>query len=120
VAERQPNLPVSVVGEGGGAVVHVAAADAGMAVGKAAVWLVRFAERESVPVAAGENAGRTLIYHHVVRDIRRIGWYRGAAAAYPLGELTIGEGEGCAVLVQRGEVGPILGAAVVERHRPGS
>ena len=79
----------------------------------ASVWLVRFDEAQSVPIKSGENAGRTITYHHIVRDIERIGRWRGPAAEFPLAmaDLSAGGRDGCAVLVQIGDQGPVIGAA---------
>ena len=86
---------------------------AGTAPERTAIWLMRFDEAQSVPVKSGENAGRTLTYHHVVRDIERLGWWKGEEMEFPLAmaDLSAGGRDACAVLVQAGFQGPIIGAA---------
>jgi hypothetical protein len=83
--------------------------------GTAAVWLIEFDDEHVTPVRRGENQGRTLRNVNVVREIRRLGTWTGE----PL-ELTVGlaglsaeERDGCVVLLQPNEVGPILGAVKV-------
>lgn len=76
------------------------------------VWLVVYDPRiVEVPVARGENAGRTLAHKNVVRDLVRLGRWTGAAAQLTLPEAPAGLAR--AVLVQTTGVGPILAAAVL-------
>jgi hypothetical protein len=79
----------------------------------AAVYLIRFEEGHIVRIRAGENAGKTLRYTHVVNDVRPIGTWNGAPASLrvPRADLARGEGEHFPVILQQGETGPILGAA---------
>ncbi len=77
--------------------------------GGAEVWLALFDPRTlEVPVARGENAGRTLAHRNVVKRLVRLGAWDGGAerlALPPSGGLAR------AVIVQRRGVGPILAAA---------
>lgn len=89
--------------------------EASPAVSSADLWLVLFDKQQSTRILRGENAGKTLTYHNVVRDLRPAGRYGGTRM-----ELTVpvaGErGElrgGAAVLVQQGKGGPILAAAAI-------
>lgn len=88
----------------------VAIGKGGAPAGGADVWLVRYDPGVSeTPVRRGENAGRTLAHAHVVRELRRLGGWSGAAAtiALPRGP----EGLRTAILVQGEGGGPILAAA---------
>jgi hypothetical protein len=78
--------------------------------GGADVWLVRFDPNTvEVPVARGENGGRTLAHTHVVHDLRRLGAWDGSPVSLAL---TAGKGRlSSAVLVQARQGGPILAAA---------
>lgn len=76
-----------------------------------AVWLVRFLEERETRVLAGENMGKSLVSHHVVRELRRVGDWAGGAATLPVRGFALSDGEGCAVLVQDDRHGPVLGAA---------
>lgn len=63
-------------------------------------------------IKRGENAGRTLRYHNVVRQLRRIGTWRGEALRIPVPPAAVEAGDGgCAVLLQSVQSGRILGAA---------
>jgi hypothetical protein len=74
------------------------------------VWIVRYDPRvQNVPVARGENAGRTLPHSNVVHALTRVGTWRGEAASYQVdgGDSSLRT----AVLVQAPHGGPILSAA---------
>ncbi|MER8505031.1 DUF1223 domain-containing protein [Mesorhizobium sp. M0208] len=78
--------------------------------GKADVWLVRYGKGVvEVPVARGENTGRTLPHANVVHSLTRLGSWTGDATALPLPATT--GGLSTAVLVQVPGGGPILAAA---------
>jgi hypothetical protein len=96
------------VGFAGDAVaVGAAAAPAG----GAEVWLARFIPHTvEVAIPRGENAGRTLPYKDVVREMVLIGHWHGDAARFLLpggGEPGLAE----AAVVQAAGAGPILAAA---------
>ena len=81
--------------------------------GPATIWLIAFDDAHDVAIARGENGGRTLRYHNVVREIERLGSWNGDALTLALPvERLAGEGrDGLAVLVQREADGAILTAA---------
>jgi len=84
----------------------------------ATVWLACFDREHKTPVTRGENAGSTLTNYRIVRHFEAIGIWKGAALdlEVPAAEMTEyvgGPDRGVAVLVQRGEVGPILAAEVL-------
>ena len=111
---RAPN-PVEVsldTDEDGTVIAHVGAAAGGES-GSATVWLFRYDSRQQVAIGRGENAGKELTYTNVVREVRDIGTWRGAAMDIPLAlsDLAAGGRDGCAVVVQRDRLGPVIGAA---------
>lgn len=84
--------------------------------GDCTVWLVYFDKKHTTAIPRGENAGKTLSYYNVVREIRRIAEYRGADL-----ELDVprnGENgaryDRVALLVQQPDGGRIVGAAWTE------
>ncbi|TIP12190.1 thioredoxin family protein [Mesorhizobium sp.] len=78
--------------------------------GKADIWLVRYRQGViDVPVARGENTGRTLPHANVVHSLSRLGAWTGDAIALPLPAAA--SGLSTAVLVQVPDGGPILAAA---------
>ena len=74
------------------------------------VWLVRYEPRAiDVPVARGENGGRTLPHANVVRELVRLGQWRGETVGFALPPARTA-GLATAVLVQAPQGGVILGA----------
>ena len=90
-----------------GGAVSIAAANAPAS--GADVWLVRYDPNVvNVPVARGENTGRTLPHTHVVHKLQRLGAWTGAAQSFTVPGATAGLKT--AVLVQTPHGGPILSA----------
>lgn len=83
-----------------------------------AVWLLAVATAKPVAIDRGENHGRTIIYHNVVRSWRQIGEWRGAPLkqSVPLSGNIADDTDMVAVLVQAGSMekpGPIRAAATL-------
>ncbi len=82
--------------------------------GTAGVWLVFFDPVHEVAIKAGENKGKTLRYHNVVRRMMPIGDWNGGAQSFQLPkQAPNGDGEKCAILVQGKGAGPIFAAALM-------
>ena len=77
----------------------------------AAVLLARYDLKHVTAVEAGENMGKTLTNHHVVREFRELAHWTGEPLEIPLAGLRLGPNQGCAVIVQAHHQGAILGAA---------
>ena len=83
----------------------------------AAVLLARYDLRHVTPVDAGENKGKTLTNHHVVRELVEVGDWTGAPVEILLADVRLGPNQGCAVIVQAHDQGAILGAAACPSRR---
>jgi hypothetical protein len=80
------------------------------------VWLCPLTKAIPVEVGRGENHGRTITYHDVVRSWLKLGDFSGSDATWnvPLAEIASEEGDAVAVMVQQGtkeKPGIILGTA---------
>ena len=95
-------VPVRVGRSGGSVSVSVGAGG-----GPGRILLIGFDPRHETQVGRGENAGHTLTESNIVRSMRVIGSYDGAAVSVSAPR---GAGADAAVLVQ-GNDGRILGAA---------
>jgi hypothetical protein len=82
-----------------------------VAKGGAEVWLIRYDPRAvEVAVKAGDNRGQTVVQKNVVREIRRLGSWRGRPQAYRL-PAAADAGLKTVVIVQAPRGGRILGVA---------
>ena len=102
---------------GDGGLTVAMPADAKVAA-KATVWLVKFTPAVEVPIRRGENSGRTVVYHNSVRELTPVGHWTGEAGTISIARAALtGCTPGtCAVLLQDGQAGAMLGAVWV----PGS
>jgi hypothetical protein len=76
--------------------------------GGADVWMVRFDPREQeVTVKSGDNRGQTVVQRNVVREVKRLGGWKGRAAAFRLPEIA-DDGLDTVVLVQGSRGGRVL------------
>ena len=106
-AKKDALVDVKLSKSGGQIVIE--ATPAGTIRGGAVVQLVTFVPKSTVDIRRGENAGRKLTYHNIVRDVAVLGKWNGsgtyrATAKAPADAQVV-------VLVQSPGAGPILGAA---------
>jgi len=111
-ASRRKIMELEFVPKGGGRVVIPAghAPDNG-----ATVWLAVYDRAQTTKVKRGENAGRTVRSVNVVRSLERLGTWMGERLEIPL-DLAAAAADGrygCAVIVQEGRAGAVLGAAAM-------
>lgn len=84
----------------------------GQSSGRAEVWFYIYDEHQVTKVEAGENMGKTLSNHHVVRETRRLGQWQGQNREYAVDNYHLIDNRGCAVVVQRPGQGAVLGASL--------
>ena len=113
-AAAGPKLAISIEKDAGGGYRVVIPAAAPPAGGPATVWLALFDSARETSVKRGENGGRTLKEYNIVREWRQIGSWDGSALSLPLAMTAKPDQDGCAIIVQAGPVGPILGAALMK------
>lgn len=82
------------------------------------VWLAVFDIKETTKITTGENHDKTLTSHHMVRELELLspqGGYtelKGSDGSLQLETgIVLGEGQGCAILLQGSEPGPVHGAS---------
>jgi hypothetical protein len=90
-------------------------------VGMGEVWLCTMSKVIPVAIDRGENRGRTITYHNVVRDWRKLGDWTGSPGAWTVAvkDLRGVDVDEVAVFVQAGTAenpGSMLGAAVATLH----
>ena len=77
------------------------------------VWLAVVKPVVEVEIQRGENKGRKAKYYNVVRDLMPVGSWSGQSTTIKLEQSSVrpDSKDRCAVLVQKGSTGPIVGAA---------
>jgi hypothetical protein len=86
---------------------------------EAQVWLVPITSAASVAIGRGENAGATVTYTNIARDLRKLGDWKGEARKFEVATADIRklDADGAAILLQAsdgGLPGEILGATIVK------
>lgn len=116
IAEHRMNplgggqIAIEIVAQDGGG-LRINASSPGVLDYAVDVQIVRFQDKATVEIMAGENAGREITYRNIVTDWMVLDtWDGGTPFSYTLTE-TVPDGTGLAVLVQEQGLGPILGAA---------
>jgi hypothetical protein len=108
------SVPVQLSADGGYLSIKVGPSDKDRAGGE--VWLCPLERAVQVAIGRGENSGRSITYHNVVRRWLKLGDFVGASPHWsvPISEIVTDGADGVAVLVQEGSrdrPGVILGAA---------
>jgi hypothetical protein len=114
-AKASAHIPIKLSTTGDKLVVEVSAAPNGNATKEATIWLAVMAKSVEVSIQRGENKGKTVTYSNVVRELIPIGMWNGKAMTVQLERHSfMHKGvERCAVLLQQGRAGPIVGAALL-------
>jgi hypothetical protein len=109
------SLPVLLAVSGGNLAITVKAKDGDHTAGE--VWLCPVSRAVPVAIGRGENRGRTITYHNVVRRWVKLGDWAATDATWtvPLSEIKTDDADAAAVMVQEGtqdKPGIILGVAL--------
>jgi len=111
------SLPVVLAVNNGA--LNVSVSDADKAPGGAEVWLCPLAKAIAVSIGRGENRGRTITYHNVVRNWLKLGTLSAGQSSWdvPIAQIKADGIDAAAVMVQEGShdrPGIILGAALMD------
>ena len=115
------SVPVRLTIAGQELTVSVAAASEHAVRKHGEVWVCSISRTVPISIAKGENGGRELTYHNVVRGLLKLGDWNGSPASWsvPLEKIAREGIDGAVVYVQDGSrdrPGPMLGAAYSELH----
>lgn len=99
-------------------VVEVGTAAPGAPIGAATLWLAYVTRSADVAIKRGENGGQKVSYTNIVRKLVALGEWTGQPLTVRLAKagMMAEEGDACAVLLQAGKAGPIIGASLVEDY----
>lgn len=91
-------------------IVNLPNGDAGA---EATLWLLAIAPTVTVKIERGENTGKTVAYHNVVRNLVPAGMWDGTATTLKLPRKGImsADTKSCIAVLQHGKVGPVFGMA---------
>jgi len=111
------SLPVTLAVNNG--TINVAVEDADKVPATAEVWLCPLAKAVAVAIGRGENRGRTITYHNVVRNWLKLGTLGAAQSSWivPVAQIKAEGIDAAAVMVQGGshdKPGMMLGAALTD------
>ncbi|MEM8664574.1 MAG: DUF1223 domain-containing protein [Pseudomonadota bacterium] len=121
--EEGAGLPLPIDLSVRDSVLTIRAGEADIQASQVTLWLLVVDEEVNVPIGGGENRGRKLTYHNVVRSMRPVGMWKGDPLALdlPLSDVEKRGGASCYVIAQvetfRGP-GRIVGAAKLDRLFP--
>jgi hypothetical protein len=106
-------VPLTVRTDADTLIIEVGAAPDDVTVGSATIWMALVSKQVTVEIERGENRGREITYFSVVRELTPVGQWTGEAVTIklPKKHLMNNGADGCAVLLQQDEAGPILAAS---------
>lgn len=107
VAASSSPLGIEVTVENGQYVALISGAHGAAAT----VWVARFERMRDTEVIAGENLGKTMRNHHMVRLLEAADRWQGKPKRVVIGDVHDDPAKGCAVFVQSRKLGPVLGAS---------
>jgi hypothetical protein len=115
------SVPVTMSVTGKQINVSVAAPRGGPAAMHGEVWICSISKAVPISIGRGENSGREIIYHNVVRNLLKVGDWNGSPGSWsvPLENISRDGVDAAAVYVQDGnrdKPGPMLGAAYTLLH----
>jgi len=115
------SVPVTLTQSGRQITVSVAAAAQGPAIHHGEVWIGSISTSVPILIGRGENSGREVTYHNVVRNLLKVGDWNGTSGNWtvPLENISHDGVDAAVVFVQDGsrdKPGPMLGAAFTPLH----
>ena len=113
---KNARIPLSVETRGDTLIITVGAAPSNTRVKPATIWLALVKKSIPVKISRGENRGKIITYHQVVRNLTPVGQWTGQEVTIrlPKRHLQSKETDGCTVLLQQDTAGPILAAVEIK------
>src|SRR6202165_1308684 len=120
-ADGVMSVPVSMTLSGKQINISVAASGEGPAAAHGEVWICSISKAVPISIGRGENSGREITYHNVVRNLLKVGDWDGSSGSWtvPLENISREGVDAAAVYVQNGSrdrPGAMLGAAYTSLH----
>src|SRR6202165_5570989 len=120
-ADGVMSVPVSMTLSGKQINISVAASGEGPAAAHGEVWICSISKAVPISIGRGENSGREITYHNVVRNLLKVGDWDGSSGSWtvPLENISHEGVDAAVVYVQDGNrdrPGAMLGAAYTSLH----
>jgi hypothetical protein len=120
-ADGVMSVPVTMTLAGKQITVSVSASTKAPAITHGEIWICSISKAVPISIGRGENRGREVTYHNVVRNLLKVGDYNGSAGSWtvPLENISREGVDAAAVYVQDGnrdKPGAMLGAAFTSLH----
>jgi hypothetical protein len=120
-ADGVMSLPVTMTLSGKQINVSVGASGKGPTSMHGEVWICSVTREIPISIGRGENRGREITYHNVVRNLLKVGDWNGSSGSWtvPLENISRDGVDAAVVYVQDGtrdKPGPMLGAAYTSLH----
>jgi hypothetical protein len=120
-ADGVMSVPVSMTLSGKQINISVAASGEGPAAAHGEIWICSISKAVPITIGRGENSGREIIYHNVVRNLLKVGDWNGSSGSWtvPLENVSREGVDAAVVYVQDGNrdrPGAMLGAAYTSLH----
>jgi hypothetical protein len=115
------SVPVSMTLDARQINVSITAADQGSRPTRGEIWICSVSKAVPISIKRGENRGREVTYHNVVRNLLKVGDWNGAGGSWtvPLENIARDGVDAAVVFIQDGnrdKPGPMLGAAYRSLH----
>lgn len=78
---------------------------------EATLWVMAISSTVDVKIERGENLGKTITYHNVVRQLSNVAKWNGTSSSImvPRKKLLSANSQSCIAVLQKGLVGPVIG-----------
>jgi hypothetical protein len=115
-ADGVMSVPVKMTQAGKLLMVSIAASAKAPSPAHGELWICSISKSVPISIGRGENSGREIVYHNVVRNLVKLGDWNGGSGSWtvPLDSLVRDGADGAVVYLQDGsrdKPGPMLGAA---------
>ena len=109
-------VPVSVTTKNQEVTIDIGEAGAQVGAKDATIWLMLVSREVSQKIKRGENRGRKIKYHNVVRKMMPVGMWHGKPmkVSLPKSSLMADGVEDCVAVLQVDGTGPIIGASMLK------
>ncbi|MGB7206618.1 MAG: DUF1223 domain-containing protein [Anderseniella sp.] len=106
-------VPIEISTNDDALVIDVAGGPTDRIIQSSSVWALSISPKENVQIKRGENTGRNITYHNVVKQMTPVGMWKGEAKKFTLPKAPIMNKQNsmCVAILQVDGGGPILGCA---------